>query len=75
MSEDWLSRMKRTNKKVAFFYGSQTGTAEEYAQRLVVEARAYVAPAAPASSSTTIFVHFPAVVGARYRGVLVVSGA
>jgi NADPH-ferrihemoprotein reductase len=39
-TEDWLSRMKRTEKKVAIFYGSQTGTAEEYAQRLVKDARA-----------------------------------
>jgi hypothetical protein len=35
--------MKRTKKTVAIFYGSQTGTAEEYAQRLVLEARGSVA--------------------------------
>lgn len=38
-NEDWLSRMRRTEKKLAVFYGSQTGTAEEYAQRIVKEAR------------------------------------
>lgn len=33
---DLAAKMKRTNKKLVVFFGSQTGTAEEYASRLVI---------------------------------------
>ncbi|KAJ3771639.1 cytochrome P450 oxidoreductase [Lentinula raphanica] len=37
---DFVAKMKAGNKRLAIFYGSQTGTAEEYAIRLAKEAKA-----------------------------------
>ena len=34
-----MSALKKGNKRVAIFYGSQTGTAEDYATRLAKEAK------------------------------------
>lgn len=39
-SRDFLAKMKAANKRLVIFYGSQTGTAEEYAIRLAKEAKA-----------------------------------
>ncbi|TCD64531.1 NADPH-cytochrome P450 reductase [Steccherinum ochraceum] len=36
---DFIAKMKEGNKRVVIFYGSQTGTAEEYAIRLAKEAK------------------------------------
>ncbi|KAI5450457.1 hypothetical protein NCC49_003079 [Naganishia albida] len=36
---DWVAKMERNNKRCTMFYGSQTGTAEEYAVRLAKEAK------------------------------------
>nr|CAG8653095.1 3544_t:CDS:2 [Entrophospora candida] len=36
-SKDFLKKMKDTDKNAIFFYGSQTGTAEDYASRLAKE--------------------------------------
>ena len=36
---DWLEQMNKANKRCIMFYGSQTGTAEEYAIRLAKEAK------------------------------------
>ncbi|GFZ49232.1 NADPH-hemoprotein reductase [Saitozyma sp. JCM 24511] len=36
---DFVGKMERANKRCAMFYGSQTGTAEEYALRLAKEAK------------------------------------
>jgi NADPH-ferrihemoprotein reductase len=38
-SRDFVAKMKAGNKRLAIFYGSQTGTAEEYAIRLAKEAK------------------------------------
>ena len=35
----FVSALKKGNKRVAIFYGSQTGTAEDYATRLAKEAK------------------------------------
>ena len=40
-SSDFISKMKRTGKNIVFFYGSQTGTAEEFATRLAKSAPKY----------------------------------
>ena len=40
-SEDFVSKMQRTGKNIVFFYGSQTGTAEEFATRLAKSAPKY----------------------------------
>jgi NADPH-ferrihemoprotein reductase len=45
VSGNFLSRMKSTNKKVVVFYGSQTGTAEEFAVRLAKESTRHGMPA------------------------------
>ncbi|KZP01354.1 NADPH-dependent cytochrome P450 oxidoreductase [Calocera viscosa TUFC12733] len=37
---DFVAKMKDTKKRLVIFYGSQTGTAEEYAIRLAKEAKA-----------------------------------
>ncbi|KIY61534.1 putative cytochrome P450 oxidoreductase [Cylindrobasidium torrendii FP15055 ss-10] len=37
---DFLQKMKAGNKRLVIFYGSQTGTAEEYAIRIAKEAKA-----------------------------------
>ncbi len=37
VSSGFLGRMKQKNAKVIIFYGSQTGTAEDYARRLMKE--------------------------------------
>ncbi|KIS70182.1 putative NADPH-cytochrome P450 reductase [Mycosarcoma maydis] len=37
---DFVSKLKSQNKRIAIFYGSQTGTAEEYATKLAKEAKA-----------------------------------
>lgn len=42
---NFFDRMKATGKKVIVFYGSQTGTAEEFALRLAKDARRYGMPA------------------------------
>ncbi|PWY99895.1 putative NADPH-cytochrome P450 reductase [Testicularia cyperi] len=39
-SGDFISKLKAQNKRIAIFYGSQTGTAEEYATKLAKEAKA-----------------------------------
>ncbi|GJJ76382.1 NADPH-ferrihemoprotein reductase [Entomortierella parvispora] len=36
-TRDFVQKMKETDKSVIFFYGSQTGTAEDYAARLAKE--------------------------------------
>ncbi|KLO17258.1 riboflavin synthase domain-like protein [Schizopora paradoxa] len=36
---DFVAKMKETKKRIVIFYGSQTGTAEEYAIRLAKEAK------------------------------------
>ncbi|KAF8983879.1 NADPH-cytochrome P450 reductase [Entomortierella lignicola] len=36
-TRDFVQKMKETDKTVIFFYGSQTGTAEDYASRLAKE--------------------------------------
>ncbi|KAF8333467.1 uncharacterized protein EI90DRAFT_2916594 [Cantharellus anzutake] len=36
---DFVARLKQQKKRIAIFYGSQTGTAEEYAIRLAKEAK------------------------------------
>ncbi|GHJ84407.1 hypothetical protein NliqN6_0809 [Naganishia liquefaciens] len=36
---DWVAKMEKNNKRCTMFYGSQTGTAEEYAIRLAKEAK------------------------------------
>ncbi|KAF8237123.1 putative cytochrome P450 oxidoreductase [Tricholoma matsutake] len=36
---DFIAKMKETKKRLVIFYGSQTGTAEEYAIRLAKEAK------------------------------------
>ncbi|KAH8104496.1 cytochrome P450 oxidoreductase [Cristinia sonorae] len=36
---DFIAKMKEGNKRIVIFYGSQTGTAEEYAIRLAKEAK------------------------------------
>ncbi|KAI0698085.1 cytochrome P450 oxidoreductase [Cytidiella melzeri] len=36
---DFVAKMKEANKRIVIFYGSQTGTAEEYAIRLAKEAK------------------------------------
>lgn len=42
---DVVERMNKTNKRMVVFYGSQTGTAEEFSMRLAKEARYYGIPA------------------------------
>jgi len=37
---DFIAKMKETKKRLVIFYGSQTGTAEEYAIRIAKEAKA-----------------------------------
>lgn len=37
----FIEKMKKTNRNVLVFYGSQTGTAEEFATRLVKDAQRY----------------------------------
>lgn len=37
---DFVSKLKSQKKRIAIFYGSQTGTAEEYATKLAKEAKA-----------------------------------
>ncbi|XP_023675147.2 NADPH--cytochrome P450 reductase isoform X1 [Paramormyrops kingsleyae] len=37
----FIEKMKRTNKSIVVFYGSQTGTAEEFANRLSKDAQRY----------------------------------
>lgn len=37
---DFVSKLKNQNKRIAIFYGSQTGTAEEYAVKIAKEAKA-----------------------------------
>lgn len=37
---DFVSKLTSQNKRIAIFYGSQTGTAEEYATKLAKEAKA-----------------------------------
>lgn len=44
-SGTFLERMKSRNKKVVVFYGSQTGTAEEFANRLAKDASRIGMPA------------------------------
>lgn len=39
--DDFVEKMGKSEKKLVVFFGSQTGTAEEYASRLVAEARSY----------------------------------
>jgi len=41
LSSGLVQRMKKSNKTVAIFYGSQTGTAEEFASRLAKDAQRY----------------------------------
>lgn len=36
---DWVAKMEKNNKRCIMFYGSQTGTAEEYSIRLAKEAK------------------------------------
>ena len=38
---NFVEKMKRTGKNIVFFYGSQTGTAEEFATRLAKSAQKY----------------------------------
>lgn len=38
-SRDFVAKLKATKKRIAIFYGSQTGTAEDYAIRLAKEAK------------------------------------
>lgn len=40
-SKSFLQKMERLNKDVVIFYGSQTGTAEDYSSRLATEAQQY----------------------------------
>eukprot|EP00040_Diaphanoeca_grandis_P036139 m.229289 g.229289 ORF g.229289 m.229289 type:complete len:700 (-) comp33557_c6_seq1:881-2980(-) len=40
-SSNFVEKMKATDKTMIIFFGSQTGTAEEYATRLVSQARSY----------------------------------
>lgn len=42
---DFVDRMKSRKKKVVIFYGSQTGTAEEFATRLAKDAARMGMPA------------------------------
>ena len=40
-NEGFIAKMKNTNRRMVAFYGSQTGTAEEYASRLAKEGQMY----------------------------------
>ena len=40
-NSNFVSKMKKSGKKIAIFYGSQTGTAEEFSNRLAKDANRY----------------------------------